>query len=251
MSENFRAQSVYGCVLPGFSRHVAVETRNIVVDMVAQARPIAISLFPFGGVIKRLGIAIVGIDETRKNHSPEKRQLTSAAVGLPGKAIRREPLRNRRDFLAPNRIEHRKRLPQPRIERGLANAIGHSGVMAGYRMGDNFGDAAVGGMRGHGDDLLRAGGCMIDALASLQSALKRQCVFTEIMQKAREGGGAFGAKCRAETGGQRRDPLQMAGEPLPTGLIFVVWKGMRIPMHNSQRVGGYNTETNKAALEGE
>lgn len=93
--------------------------------------------------------------------------------------------------------------------------------MAGYRVGDNFRDAAVIGVRRQFDDRARASCGMIHALAALQSSLKLLRIFAKIMQKPRKRRRSLRAKFLAASGRLSADAIQMASERLPVGFVPV------------------------------
>jgi hypothetical protein len=88
------------------------------------------------------------------------------------------------DFVAPNWNDRFDRFLQSLVE--FANTIWQSRMMAGYRVGDNVRHEGILVRSRKLHNFLGARRRAIDLVAAFETPLKRDRIFAEIVQKARE-----------------------------------------------------------------
>ena len=194
MREDFAAQVIdwrviRGCLLGG---HVLAETRDQIIHDARQFGPVSIGDASLGLAIKFLSVAKVSVHEAGEQHSPKKRETKCACILItPVESRWRQSMGVGDDFVAPNWNGRFDRFLQSLVE--FANTIGQSRMMAGYRVGDNVRHDAI-NVR-HDAILVRsrklhnflgARRRVVDLVAAFETPLKRDRIFAEIVQKARE-----------------------------------------------------------------
>jgi hypothetical protein len=222
MRKHLGAQIVHGGV--GCSRalvgDVTAEPRDQVIDDLRQTRPCPID-GPFLGLrVERLRVAKIGVDQAGENHPSEKAELKQLCVSFLSPTEFRD--RQRRivqgDFLAPNRGQGFEFSEETLVE--IANAVRETRVVPGNAVGDEL--AHHRRLRAPGrifQNLARPGRRVIDARAATKSILETLGIFAEVMQNAREDGGASGSEFFASHAGKLPDGSQMRSQALPSGRI--------------------------------
>jgi hypothetical protein len=125
------------------------------------------------------------------------------------------------DFLAPSRGQGFEFSEETLVE--IANAVRETRVVPGNAVGDEL--AHHRRLRAPGrmfQNLARPGSRVIDARAATKSILETLGIFAEVMQNARESGGASGSEFFASHAGQLSDGRQMLRQALPSGGIDAI-----------------------------
>ena len=162
---------------------MSVKSGNPVIDKLGKCRPATIALHPMQPVVKQLGLAEVGVDQTREDHPDQDRETERKVVPRETKVLRPQARGHIAKLVPPYRVDRLDLGGQPGVHVAGSRAppVGQARMVPEYGIGNQFGHGAIARLDKI-EEHLGASGRMINRSATAQPLLKRRRVLAQVMK---------------------------------------------------------------------